>query len=166
MSGYRVSLKYAKKRIVMIKMRLSLWSVAFGLLLSGCGWDNSDDNNDSSAGGSQTVEVAIVGPNTACDTGGSGFDPEVVTITVGQQVRWTNNTNNDHTVVSSSSDGSCGEAAALPVDQREMDSTEPPNPAVIEANGGVFVYTFDEPGTFDYVCTVSGHRMHGVVIVN
>jgi plastocyanin len=69
------------------------------------------------------------------------FDPKVIEIEAGDTVTWTNEDNFTHTVqVEGQEDHK--------VDQGE--SVE---------------ITFDEPGTYDYVCTLHSQDMDGTVIV-
>ena len=69
------------------------------------------------------------------------FEPDVVEIRAGQTVTWTNNDNFTHTVeVEGRDDHEVGK-------------------------GRSFSVTFDEPGTYDYVCTLHSHDMRGRVIV-
>jgi plastocyanin len=69
------------------------------------------------------------------------FDPETIEIQAGQTVTWTNEDNFTHTVeVEGQGDHEVGRGDSVSV-------------------------TFDEPGTFDYVCTLHSHDMRGEVIV-
>jgi plastocyanin len=69
------------------------------------------------------------------------FDPKVIEIETGQTVTWTNEDNFTHTVQ---------------VDGQGDHEVEP---------GGSVEITFDEAGTFDYVCTLHSKDMDGTVIV-
>ena len=69
------------------------------------------------------------------------FDPDVVQIRAGQSVTWTNHDNFTHTVR---------------VDGR---------PDHTVRRGDSVTIRFDKPGTYDYVCTLHSHDMHGQVIV-
>jgi plastocyanin len=69
------------------------------------------------------------------------FEPETIEIQAGQTVTWTNEDNFTHTV--------------------EVEGRED-----LEAGRGESVsVTFDEPGTYDYVCTLHRRDMSGTVIV-
>jgi plastocyanin len=69
------------------------------------------------------------------------FDPETIEIQAGQTVTWTNEDNFTHTVeVEGRGDHEVGRGDSVSV-------------------------TFDEPGTYDYVCTLHSHDMRGRVIV-
>jgi plastocyanin len=69
------------------------------------------------------------------------FDPETIEIEAGQTVTWTNEDNFTHTVQ---------------VDGQEDHEVEP---------GESVSITFDEPGTYHYVCTLHRQDMDGEVIV-
>ena len=69
------------------------------------------------------------------------FDPEAIEIDAGQTVTWTNEDNFTHTVQ---------------VDDREDQKVEP---------GESVTETFDEPGTYHYVCTLHRKDMEGEVVV-
>jgi plastocyanin len=69
------------------------------------------------------------------------FDPETVEIQAGAAVTWTNEDNFTHTVeVEGQGDHKVGRGESVSI-------------------------TFDEPGTYDYVCTLHRHDMSGTVIV-
>ena len=69
------------------------------------------------------------------------FDPSTVEIGAGQSVTWTNDDNFTHTVeVDGQGDHKVGRGESVSI-------------------------RFDEPGTYDYVCTLHSHDMRGTVIV-
>ena len=69
------------------------------------------------------------------------FDPKVIEIAAGDTVTWTNEDNFTHTVqVDGQEDHKVGKGESVEI-------------------------TFDEPGTYDYVCTLHSHDMDGTVIV-
>jgi plastocyanin len=69
------------------------------------------------------------------------FDPETIEIRAGQTVTWTNEDNFTHTVeVEGQGDHKVGKGESVEL-------------------------TFDEPGTFEYVCTLHSRDMTGTVIV-
>jgi plastocyanin len=70
-----------------------------------------------------------------------GFDPKVIEITAGATVTWTNEDNFTHTVE---------------VEGQEDHKVE---------QGKSFSITFDDPGTYHYVCTLHSKDMDGEVIV-
>jgi plastocyanin len=124
-------------------LTLLLACMALGLVVAGCG---DDDDEDEGGGGAATTEQ----PG---DEGGGGgaevamegiqFDPAEVTVAVGDTVTWTNNDSVGHDVTGD--DFESGEAGGL-------------------GNGDTFEHTFEEAGTFDYVCTVHP-GMEGTVTV-
>ena len=69
------------------------------------------------------------------------FEPDVIKISPGQTVRWTNDDNFTHTVH---------------VDGKEDHKVSP---------GDKVSIAFDEAGTYDYVCTLHRQDMKGQVIV-
>jgi plastocyanin len=69
------------------------------------------------------------------------FDPKTIEIEAGQTVTWTNEDNFTHTVeVEGQDDNEIGKGESLEI-------------------------TFDDPGTYDYVCTLHSQDMDGTVIV-
>src|SRR5688500_12555003 len=69
------------------------------------------------------------------------FDPKVIEVAAGDTVTWTNEDNFTHTVQ---------------VDGQEDHEV---------GRGESFTITFDEPGTYHYVCTLHRQDMDGEVIV-
>ena len=69
------------------------------------------------------------------------FDPKVIEVDAGSTVTWTNDDNFTHTVK---------------VDGQEDHKVD---------RGDSVSITFDEPGTYEYVCTLHSRDMHGTVIV-
>ena len=69
------------------------------------------------------------------------FDPKVIEIDAGDSVTWTNEDNFTHTV-----------------------QVEGQGDHKVEQGESVSI-TFDEPGTYDYVCTLHSQDMDGTVIV-
>jgi plastocyanin len=70
------------------------------------------------------------------------FQPEAIEVAAGDTVTWTNDDNFTHTVQ---------------VDGQEDHEVEP---------GESVELTFDEPGTYDYVCTLHRRDMDGTVTVS
>jgi plastocyanin len=69
------------------------------------------------------------------------FDPETIEIEAGDTVTWTNEDNFTHTVeVEGQGDHEVGQGESVSI-------------------------AFDEPGTYDYVCTLHSKDMDGTVIV-
>jgi plastocyanin len=130
-------------------LALLLACMALALVAAGCGDD--DDDDDGGGGGAATTEQPA---DTGGDDGGGGgddgggggggggaevseeditFQPAEVSVGVGDTVTWTNNDSVDHDVTADSF--SSGDPGGM-------------------APGDTFDHTFEEAGTFDYVCTV------------
>ena len=134
-------------------LALLLACMALGLVVAGCG---DDDDDDGGGGGAATTEQPA-GENGGGgdDDGGGGaggaevsmegiaFQPAEVTVSAGDTVTWTNNDSVGHDVTADSF--SSGDPGGL-------------------ASGVAFEHTFEEAGTFDYVCTVHP-GMEGTVVV-
>ena len=71
------------------------------------------------------------------------FTPYAVTVKVGTPVRWINNDEDDHTLVSDDAFNTAG--------NRGVD-------VVLPANGGSYTLTFDHAGTFPFYC-----RLHAML---
>jgi plastocyanin len=131
---------------------LVLACMALGLVVAGCGGD--DDDDDGGGGGGASTEQ-----QPADDGGGGGgaevgmqniqFDPSDVTIKAGETVTWTNE-----------------EAVA-----HDVDKTSGPGPQFSSGpeggmmEGDTFEHTFDQPGTYEYVCRVHAPGMAGTIEV-
>jgi plastocyanin len=127
-------------------LALLLACTALALAAAGCG---GDDDDDGGGGGAATTEQPAGGDD---DDGGGGaevsmesiaFAPAELTVSAGDTVTWTNNDSVGHDVTADSF--SSGDAGGM-------------------ANGDTFEHTFEEAGTFDYVCTVHP-GMEGSVVV-
>jgi plastocyanin len=131
-------------------LALLLACMALGLVAAGCGDDDDDDGGGG--GGAATTQEPSEGENGGGGGGGGGtevsmegiaFNPAEVTVGVGDAVTWTNNDSVGHDVTADNF--SSGEPGGM-------------------AGGDTFEQTFDEAGTFDYVCTVHP-GMEGSVVV-
>ena len=95
------------------------------------------------AGNGRPSQGSASGPRVAKVTiDNFRFTPAVLTVTAGTVVTWTNRDDMPHTVVST--DKSFASQA--------LDT------------GDTFTYTFENPGTFDYLCSIHP-RMTGRVVV-
>jgi len=121
---------------------------ALGLVVAGCGGDDDEGGGDGAA----TTEQPAGGDDEGGGAGGGGaevsmegiaFDPAEVTVKVGDTVTWTNNDTVGHDVTGD--DFQSGDAGGM-------------------GNGDTFEHTFEEAGTFDYVCSVHP-GMDGTVAV-
>jgi len=89
------------------------------------------------------------------------FSPAQVTIPAGASVTFTNKSGTDHTVarcIPAACDGASGGTGIDPTFSK----------ATVALPPGVSVsYTFTQPGTYVYYCTIHGYEiMHGTVTVN
>jgi plastocyanin len=126
-------------------LALLLACLALGLVVAGCGDDDDDDGGDGAATTEQPAGGGEEngGSGGGDDGGGSGgaqvsmegiaFNPAEVSVPVGGTVTWTNNDDVGHDVTGD--DFSSGDPGGM-------------------SSGDTFEQTFDEAGTFDYVCTV------------
>jgi plastocyanin len=73
---------------------------------------------------------------------GDVFAPFAVTIRAGDSVLWTNNDEDDHTVVSDDPFNTAGHKGT---------------DEILSADGGTFALRFDHPGTFVYYCRFHSH---------
>lgn len=125
-------------------LALLLAGLALGVVVAGCGDD--DDSGGGGGGGNAEQPAEESGGNAygggGGDSGGGGaeasmegiqFVPSEVTVKVGETVTWTNNDSVGHDVTAD--EFSSGAAGGI-------------------AGGQTFEHTFEEAGTFDYVCTV------------
>jgi plastocyanin len=99
----------------------------------------------------KTVGVSIVNRT---------FDPDEIVIAVGDTVTWTVTTANGepHSVTSTSPGG---EPQGEIFDSRADD----PDLTSLKDAGGTYSFTFDQAGTFPYLCTVHSTEMTGTVEV-
>jgi plastocyanin len=136
-----------------MKKLLALLVLALALgLVAGCG----DDDDEDSGGGGDTAAQTETQPDATEAGGGSEsestgseevsigdnfFDPEAVTVKVGTTVKWTNEGQTAHTVTEENS--------------FDSGSLEP---------GAEFEQTFDEAGSFEYVCTIHAGQSGQVTV--
>lgn len=116
----------------------ALWGLALAVLLVGCGGGSAPSEDDG--GESPTDGGAVAGTPVAIEN--FAFDPGTLTIAVGDTVTWTNNDSAAHTATA---------------DDGSFDSGN------IE-QGESFSHTFDEAGTYTYVCTFHPN-MTGEIVV-
>jgi amicyanin len=138
------------KRLLVLLMAC----LALGLLVAGCG-DDDDDSGNGGGGGANTEQPADEGGGG----GGAGgtevgmqnvqFDPADVTIKAGETVTWTNDEGVPHDVEKTSGPGGTFSSG--------------PEGGMME--GDTFSHTFDQPGTYEYVCRVHAPGMAGTVEV-
>jgi plastocyanin len=114
-----------------------------GLVLAACG--DSDDGGGGAGGGTTTSEPATGGGSGAVEVTmeNIAFNPETVTVKVGQRITWTNEDGVQHDVESTSGE--------------KIDSD-------LFGEGGTFSFTPKKAGTIEYVCTVHP-GMDGEIVV-
>jgi plastocyanin len=143
----------------MRRWRPSLAAIALIGALAACG---GDDDGQSAA---EPTPTATAEPN---DTAGAPvvdmtdalkFDPQEITVSVGDRVRWRNVGNVAHTVTTDPSKVSDPDGVSVPK------GVEPWDSGLLGADE-TFSRTFDTPGTYRYVCVPhEGARMVGAVVV-
>lgn len=124
------------------------------LLLAGCG---TSTNTSSGAGSNAAAPTATAAPagTTASNAAVAlvkiteqndkyGFAPTMLTVAKGTRVVWSNTTDAPHTVTSDT-----GTTLAS---------------SMINPSGGTFSFTFTQPGTYSYHCTVHPY-MKGTIVV-
>jgi plastocyanin len=128
--------------------------MALGLVAAGCGGDDDDDSGNGGGGGANTEQPADQGGGG----GGGGaevgmkniqFNPSDVTIKAGDTVTWTNEEGVAHDVDKTSGPG--------------PQFSSGPEGGMME--GDHFAQTFDQPGTYEYVCRVHAPGMAGTIEV-
>ena len=131
--------------------------------LAGClGEDSSDDgaggtDDDESDGDSELEEhEVIVGPD-----GDWVFDPEEITIDVGDTVVWYFESPGHNVTSHPDADDDCEN----PEDAEPFTSYEGDNHMSVNEEGTEFEHTFDVPGEYVYVCTPHTPQMTGTVTV-
>ena len=129
--------------------------MALGLVAAGCGDDDDDDSGNGGGGGANTEQPADQGGGGG---GGGGaevgmkniqFEPSDVTIKAGETVTWTNEEGVAHDVDKTSGPG--------------PQFSSGPEGGMME--GDTFAQTFDQTGTYEYVCRVHAPGMAGTIEV-
>jgi plastocyanin len=126
--------------------------VALGLVVAGCGGDDDDEGNGGGGGGggaaNQEEQPAESGGGAQVGMQNVQFEPADVTINAGETVTWTNDEGVPHDVDGSGPGG---------------DFSSGPEGGMME--GDNFKFTFEEPGSYEYVCRVHAPGMAGTVTV-
>ena len=122
------------------------------LLLAGCGTSTSTSSGTNTA--APTTTAAPAGTTSSNSSVAQvkiteqdekyGFAPATLTVAKGTRVEWSNTTDAPHTVTSDS-----GTTLAS---------------SMINPSGGSFSFTFSQPGTYTYHCTVHPY-MKGTIVV-
>lgn len=88
------------------------------------------------------------------------FVPAQMTITAGDTVTWSNRSGTEHTVKRCDPAGCDGKSGGTGTDANFGSAT------IALRAGGTFQFTFDQPGTYVYYCTIHGYSlMHGTITV-
>lgn len=136
----------------MTRRRTVLSSLTVLLALAGaaaCGDDDGDAGDLSGSGDGGTAEVpddvvVLDGDDVAVAAIDNTFRPENVQVAPGTTVTWSNDGRNDHDVLPAE-----GDAWGV-----EVDGFQP---------GDEYSYTFDEPGVYDYYCSIHGTKTAGMI---
>ena len=127
--------------------RALLLVVALGLALGACGDD--DDGGDEAGGDGTTTSSGAVDVNqgdiVVIDDFAFG-DGEPVEVQAGELITWQNDDSVRHTVTDDTENPEFSSDAIQP--------------------GDTFSITFDEPGTFQYHCSIHPDRMQGELIIS
>jgi plastocyanin len=134
---------------------ISWWSgilLAGILLLAGCGTSTSGGTNANTAAPTATAAPAGTTSSNASvaqvkisETDDRyGFAPATLTVAKGTRVEWSNASDAPHTVTS--------------------DSGTTLTSSMINSSGGTFSFTFTQPGTYTYHCTIHPY-MKGTIVV-
>ena len=81
------------------------------------------------------------------------YDPQNLTINVGQTVRWIND-GGHHDV-----NGEINSLNNEPFNNPEVFNSD----AISEVGAVIFTYTFQTPGVYNYDCSVGGHAFNGMI---
>ena len=125
-------------------------TVALPAVLLGC----SSDTTASTSTADSTTTTSTIAVNagatvaiTAGTTSKFAFDPDPVTVKVGQTLTWKNDSGSSHTVTADP-----GQAVSFK--------------SQTVRSGETYVNTFDKPGTYTYFCSIhTKESMSGSVVV-
>ncbi len=127
------------------------------LVAAGCGGDDGEATSEPEAESGGATEAPAVtdaevleGDQVEILAIDNSFDPEATEIAAGTEVTWVNNGRNDHNVIPEDED------AEWRIESEDF------------APGDAVSYTFDEPGTYRYYCSIHGTidaGMPGVLVV-
>ena len=148
-----------------MNLQRALPALAVGLLavvaLAGCGSDSGSGGGYGSGAAASPSATASAGSGaqtpasgTTVSIQGFAFTPQTLTVPAGAEVTWTNDDSTAHDVTSTDGPG---------IDAATTDLFA----SGTLGQGDSFSYTFSEPGTYDYECTIhaSMQTMHATVVV-
>jgi plastocyanin len=126
-----------------------VWVVPIALAILGC----ASNHSSTQPSAQQPTAAAVVTMHL------HSFDPQIVTVRVGQTVRWDNKSFIWHTVTDDPAEAKKPEDAALPPGADAFDSGK-------VAAGDSYSRTFSVPGTYKYFCRPhESYGMTGQVVV-
>ncbi len=131
------------------------FAAAAALLLVACGGGNGGGYGGGSSVTTPSSSAAGDGATTdRISIENFSFTPATATISAGTTVTWINNDSTAHDVTSTEGPGVDAATTSTFASGRL-------------AQGDTFSFTFDEPGTYDYECTIhaSMATMHAVIVV-
>lgn len=106
------------------------------------------------------VVTPVLGKTIGVSIVNRTFEPAEIVIEVGDTVTWTVTTaNGEPHTVTSAEEGNSAQGAVFDSSADDPDLTK------LKDEGGTYSYTFEEAGTFDYLCTVHPTEMTGTVEV-
>jgi plastocyanin len=138
---------------------LGALGLLFALTLVSCGDDDSGDkaaddsssdttaaeNNPTTAGADELEDVVVVdGPEADVKVLDNSFNDQNIQVAPGTKVVWTNHGRQDHDVVPADGDGFGVEPSGFGPD-------------------AVYEFTFEQPGTYRYYCSLHGTATAGMV---
>jgi plastocyanin len=131
------------------KLRWAALGLIVAGTLAGCG-DDGDSGDKAAGGGGDDVPaledvVVVDGPQADVKVLDNSFNDENIQVAPGTKVVWTNDGRQDHDVV--------------PAEEGEAWGVEPAG----FAPDAVYEFTFEEPGTYRYFCSLHGTAEAGMV---
>ena len=136
-------------------LALLIACLALTLVAAGCGSDDDEGGGGGGNGAAQEEQPADSGQSGGGGEGGAQvgmkniqFEPGDVTVKAGDTVTWTNNESVPHDVEGSGKGVKFSSGAEGGMNE-----------------GATFEFTFDKPGTYEYICRVHAPGMAGTVTV-
>lgn len=144
--------------------------LAAGTALADGGHAHSDDwevgRPGKAADVTRTIEIDMFEP----EAGGMAFSPSELTIARGETVRFvvTNRGELEHELVFDTAEANMEHMQVMMMNP-EMRHDDPNAVSLAPGETGELIWTFSQPGTFQFACLVPGHLeagMHGPLNVN